>query len=130
MPKGSSPYGSSPPRPRLTIRRSTATPAATPAAATPTTAPINPARLRLLATGAVEGGSANVRPRHPPAAHAGHYLVGDRVDRSRPVLGGRLAPVARAEQHDLVAVAHLGVTDVDHELVHAHPPRDPVARAV
>ena len=59
-----------------------------------------------------------------PGADPRDDLVGDRAERLGPVVGGRLAPVPRTEEHDLVALAHRVVADVEDELVHAHGARD------
>src|SRR5262245_25457711 len=94
-PNGSSAYGSSPTlRVRPTNARSAATPAATPAAATPASTPITP----NLAIGGTDIGTW-----HTLTAETGDDLVVDSADRGRPVIGQRLAPVARPEQHRLVA---------------------------
>src|SRR3712207_6918267 len=55
---------------------------------------------------------------------SGDQLVVDGVDRVRPVLRRRLPAVPRPPEHDLVTGAHLGVADVQHELVHADAPGD------
>src|SRR5579859_140463 len=98
--------------------RSAATPTATPVAATPIMAPMRPAprAIRRSATG--------VHPRHPYRAHPGHDLVVDGADRVGPVVGGRLAALARAEEDRDVTGGHRVVAAVDHDLVHAHPTGD------
>src|SRR4051794_9754041 len=140
---------------RLTVMRSTATPAAAPAARTPTAAPSSPAfrparphrppPLPATATAAAPAASASaptaeaassatagpvhVHPRHA-RAHAGDDLVRDRARGPRPVLGGGLAAVAGAEEHGLVARGGAVAAEVHHELVHGHPAghRPPLAR--
>src|SRR5215207_7001839 len=121
MPKGSSANESSR-RLRRTNVRSTATPAAMPAAATPTTVPISPARLRRAGGVLVTcSPGSDIRSRDTCAAKAGDYLVVDGAAGAGPVVGGGLAPLAGAKEDHLVTLAHLRVADVDHELVHAHP---------
>src|SRR5882672_814776 len=105
------------------MSRSTATPAATPAAATPTTAPSNPAwraTRRPRGTGDVSSLTV-VLPGHPGPPDPGHDLVVDRADRGGPVVGGRLAMVTRTEQDRLVAGPDRIVPAVQHDLIHAHP---------
>src|ERR1700761_492883 len=72
--------------------------------------------------------SALIGPRHP-AADSGDDLVGDGAQPLAPLLGGGLAVVARPEQHDLVPGLDRLVTEVDHELGHAHGPGDVPAAA-
>src|SRR4051812_15816427 len=91
-------------------------PAAAPAATTPSAAPTRPARrpyVRALLTATPDVGPRQSR------AEARDDLVGDRVQRGRPVLRCWLAVVTRTEEHDLVTDADLVVADVEHELVHA-----------
>src|SRR6266511_135063 len=123
-PNGSWAYGSGTLRVRPTTYRSSATPAATPAAARPTTAPAHPARLANLPlrSGSVtlppgsrlRGSQAHcsrsrrlplVRPRHP-RPDPGHDLVADGVEYVRPVVRRRLAVVARPEDGGDVAGVH------------------------
>ena len=59
-----------------------------------------------------------------PRADPGDDLVGDGAGRVGPVLRGRLAVVAGAEQHHLVARRDVVVAEVEHELVHADPAGD------
>ena len=51
-------------------------------------------------------------------------LVGDGAEGLAPLLGGGLAVVPRAEQHDFLAGRHRLVAEVDDELIHAHRARD------
>src|SRR5206468_2797185 len=115
---------------RRTRARSTAKPAARPAAARPTAAPTMPALRRRLTVPILRSRRRSrdepvVEAGYPGGAEPGDDLVVDRVDRGGPVVGGGLAVVARAEDHRHVALAHLVVAAVQHDLVHADPAGDP-----
>src|SRR5690606_16525716 len=56
-------------------------------------------------------------------------LVGNRAGAARDLLHGDPCPVLRADQYHLVLVEGAVAADVDHELVHAHAPRHPMAPA-
>ena len=64
-------------------------------------------------------------PPGEPAPDPGHDLVADRAAGLGPVLGGRLAVVAGAEDGDLGPGAGVVAVEVDDELVHADPAAEP-----
>src|SRR5690606_32994274 len=105
------------------ITRCAATPAATPAARTPTAAPNRPARRLTRARPSVSL-FMFVHPTYPEASEPSHDLIVDGADGLCPVVGGRFAVVSRAEQHRHVARGDRVVTTVDHDLVHADPSGD------
>ena len=72
-----------------TSARSTANAVASPAAATPTTAPTMPDLLARDGPRPAHCSLPVVHPRHPAAAEPGDDLVVDRADRLGPVVGGR-----------------------------------------
>src|SRR5450631_3587517 len=75
------------------------------------------------------GSDTLIHPRHPHP-DARHNLVGNRAESIGPVLRGRLAFIARPEQHHLVAGREVvgGVeTEVDDKLIHADRARDRAA---
>lgn len=120
--------------PRPTVARSSATPAAAPAATTPMAAPTQPAFVRMPVIPVVVPLSlmivffapfgyallTHVDARHP-GPDPSDDLVRDGARGPRPVLGGRLPLVTRAEQYCLVPGGGGVPAQIDHELVHGDP---------
>src|SRR2546430_932899 len=109
-------------RRRRSRSRSAATPTATPVAATPITAPTRPAP-RAMRRGRL-GSLTGVHPGDADGTHPGDDFVVDGADRLGPVVGGRFATLARAEEHRDVTGGHRVVAAVQHDLVHADPTGD------
>src|SRR4029450_12208079 len=85
-----------------------------------TTAPISPARLPFDIGGFAAGSPpSDIASGDAGAAETGHNLVVDGAGGAGPVVGGRVARVARPEQDHLVAFGDCGVAHIHDELVHA-----------
>ena len=117
-------------RPMIRLWRTMpAAPAAAASPAAPTTVPkIRPLML-IGCLPRVVVVAVDVAP-DEPAADAGHDLVADGADGLRPVLGGRLAAVAGAEEDDLGAGRRQLAVEVDDDLVHADPAADRAQRVL
>src|SRR5579875_1410867 len=126
-PSGSPTAASGDSRSRLAASRSAARIAPAPAAVAPATMPTIPVIRRHLAMSPPALGPSacySTVTSGCPAAERDGDLVGDRPQRVRPLLDGRLAGVTGAEKYHLVAGRGGSVAEVEHELVHAHRARD------
>src|SRR5450755_452048 len=104
-----------------------------PAAAAPTATPPTLVSRRHLAMCPPVDGTRRILGRGYPtvasrdvAREPGHDLIGDRPQRIRPFLRGRLPRVAGPEDDDLVARLGRPVTEIDDGLVHVHRAGDRV----